>query len=408
MPTTPLGWVLLSAAWAVALAWGWRAATAIRGLSSMPDLSSMNGAGQWSVAAELPALSVVVPARNEEMAIEATLLSLLAIEGVALEIVAVDDRSTDRTGIIMDRIAEEVASGAIATKQILRVHHVDHLPEGWLGKTHAMAMAARMTTAKWLLFTDGDVLFREDSLARALDFAERDGADHMVLFPTMIIRSRGERMMMGFLQVFSVWTTRPWKVADAKARRDFLGMGAFNMIRRSVYDSLGGFEALRMEVLEDLRLGYEVKRGGFAQRVAFGPDLLHIHWAEGVSGIMNNMTKNAFAVFRFRMLMLLLACGGMALVCLMPFAALLLWRWAGVGVVLASVAAMVSIVALYRFYRRFTGTSALYAFTFPIPACLLLYTVLRSMVLTLLRGGVIWRGTLYPLQELRKQCGPLR
>ena len=363
--------------------------------------------GERTGAGEPLELSVVVPARNEEKAIEATLRSLLAIEGVALEIVAVDDRSTDRTGAIMDRIAEDVASGRIATRQVLRVHHVDHLPEGWLGKTHAMAMAARMTTAKWLLFTDGDVLFREDSLARALAFAERDGADHLVLFPTMIIRSRGERMMMGFLQVFSVWTTRPWKVADAKAR-DFLGMGAFNMIRRSAYEAVGGFEHLRLEVLEDLRLGFEVKRRGFAQRVAFGPELLHIHWAEGISGIMNNMTKNAFAAFRFRMLLLLMACGGMALVCLMPFAGPLMFRWTGVGMVLASAAAIGSILALYRFYRRFTGTGTLYAFTFPIPACLLLYTVLRSMVLTLLRGGVMWRGTLYPLKELRKQCGPLR
>jgi len=294
----------------------------------------------------------------------------------------------------------------IVTRQRLRVHHVDFLPEGWLGKTYAMALAAGMTTAPWLLFTDGDVMFREDSLARALAFAERDGADHMVLFPTMIVRSRGERMMMGFLQVFSVWTTRPWKVADAKAR-DFLGMGAFNMIRRNAYDAIGGFEFLRMEVLEDLRLGFEVKRQGFAQRVAFGPGLLQIHWAEGVSGIMNNMTKNAFAVFRFRMVMLMTACGGMALVCLMPFAGLLLWRWTGLGILFASGIGIGSILALYRFYRRFTGTNMLYAFIFPIPACLLLYTVLRSMVLTMFRGGVMWRGTLYPLAELRKQCGPL-
>ena len=407
MPSTPLGWMLLVAGWAVGLAWMWRAATAIRGLSSLPDLLSMNDFAQGPGTGELPELSVVVPARNEEKAIEATLRSLLAIEGVALEIVAVDDRSTDRTGAIMDRLAEDVSLGVIATRQILRVLHVDLLPESWLGKTHAMAMAARVTTTKWLLFTDGDVLFREDSLARALAFAERDGADHLVLFPTMTTRSRGERMMMGFLQVFSVWTARPWKVADAKAR-DFLGMGAFNMIRRSVYEEVGGFEYLRLEVLEDLRLGFEVKRRGFAQRVALGPELLHIHWAEGVSGIMNNMTKNAFAAFRFRMPLLLMACGGMALVCLMPFAGLLMFRWTGAGMVLASAAGFGSIVALYRFYRRLTGTNTLYAFTFPIPACLLLYTVLRSMVLTLLRGGVIWRGTLYPLQELRKQCGPLR
>jgi glycosyltransferase involved in cell wall biosynthesis len=373
----------------------------------MPDLLRMGGSPLEEGASGAPALSVVVPARNEERAIEATLRSLLAVEGITIEIVAVDDRSTDATGSIMDRIAAEVASGLIPTRHGLRVHHVEQLPEGWLGKTHAMAMAARMTTAPWLLFTDGDVFFRADSLARALGFAERDGADHLVVFPTLIFRSKGERMMLGFLQAFAVWTTRPWRVADRRARRDFLGIGAFNMIRRTVYDSIGGFEFLRMEVLEDMRLGYEVKHRGFAQRAAFGLNLVRIHWAEGVFGIMDNLTKNAFAIFRFRLSLLLAACCGVALICVFPFVGFLLSAWASEWIELASLLVVATLLALYRFYQRFTGTSFLYAFTFPVPACLLLYAILRSMVLTLFRGGVVWRGTHYPLRELRKQCGPL-
>ncbi|HVJ09914.1 MAG TPA: glycosyltransferase family 2 protein [Acidisarcina sp.] len=402
---SPLGWVLLVASWVVALGWLWRVSTALRGLSRMPDL--MKQPAPLKSGSESPVLAVVVPARNEEESIEATLRSLMAIEGLTIEIIAVDDRSTDGTGHIMDRLAAEAASGALVSRNTLRIHHVEQLPEGWMGKTHAMALAAHMTATPWLLFTDADIVFRADSLARALDFAERSRADHLVVFPTLLFRSRGERMMMSLLQALAIWASRPWKVADPRARRDFLGVGAFNMIRRSAYDAIGGFEALRMEVLEDVRLGYEVKHRGFAQRAAFGPELLHLHWASGAFGILNNLTKNAFAIFRFQLAPLLVAMLVLALLCLLPFAGFLLTPWTGNWILPASLLVLLSLLVLYRYYQRFTGTSFLYALTFPIAACLFLYAVLRSVALTLFRGGVVWRGTLYPLRELRKQCGPL-
>jgi cellulose synthase/poly-beta-1,6-N-acetylglucosamine synthase-like glycosyltransferase len=133
------------------------------------------------------------------------------------------------------------------------------LPPGWLGKTHAMALGARHATGEWLLFTDGDVLFHRDALRRALEYATHSGADHMVLLPTILLRSFGERMMVAFLQVLSVWPLRLWRVPDPRAQRDAIGVGAFNMIRREVYDAVGGWEALRMEVIEDLALGRRVK-----------------------------------------------------------------------------------------------------------------------------------------------------
>jgi glycosyltransferase involved in cell wall biosynthesis len=398
-------WLALIVNWMVALAWIWRVTEAIRGLSSIPDLFAEDESGETRTG-EVPRLCVVVPARNEEKAIEATLLSLLEIEGLELEIVAVDDRSTDATGKIMDRLSAQW-SDAARTTQRLRVIHITDLPAGWMGKTHAMAVAARTTTAPWLLFTDGDVQFRHDSLARAMRFAERERADHLVLFPTLILRSWGERMMIGFLQAIAVWTSRPWRVGDPSSRRDFLGIGAFNMIRREVYDAMGGFEALRMEVLEDLRLGYEVKRNGFSQRVVFGHELIRIHWGEGAFGIVNNLTKNAFAVFRFRVALLMAALCGLIVVCIVPFFELFWDLLRGGAIAAASVPVMLCLVVLYRFYRRFTGSSVLYAFTFPLAALLFLFAILKSLSLTLFRGGVMWRGTLYPLRELRKQCGPL-
>ncbi|MGB7188744.1 MAG: glycosyltransferase family 2 protein [Acidobacteriaceae bacterium] len=384
------------AAWVLALLWSAVVLIALRKLPEVPDVRD----AKYAVPiASPPLISVIVPARNEAADIEATLRSLLAVEGVRLEIIAVNDRSTDATGAIMDRVAAET----LPPGKTLIVVHVTELPEGWMGKTHAMAAAAARAAAPWLLFTDGDVLFAPDSLLRAMNFVETERADHVIVFPTLILHGFGERMMLGFFHASSALLSRFWRIPLANAKES-VGVGAFNLIRAEVYRGIGGFEALRMEVLEDLRLGVEVKRRGYRQRVAFGRDLVRVRWVVGAAGVVRNITKNVFAAFRFRIWLTLAACAALAVLCLGPFAAL-----AGNGWTRASgLLVLLMVFLLYRYYRRYTGISAWYALTSPFAACLTLYAIVRSMLLTLLRGGVVWRGTLYPLAELRKKSGPLR
>ena len=194
-------------------------------------------------------------------------------------------------------------------------------------------------------------------------------------------------------------------VEDCRSQvaKDYIGVGAFNMIRRTVYEALGGYSELRMEVLEDMRLGFRVKRAGYAQRVAFrqGPGANPL--AESAWGILNNLTKNLYSTFRFRTSLLLAACAGMFILCLTPFVALLIpgpARWAGV-------ITLVALVLLNLRYWRLTNISPAYLALFSIATLLFVGTLLRSMILVLWRGGVLWRGTLYPLKELRRQAGPL-
>jgi glycosyltransferase involved in cell wall biosynthesis len=384
--------------WLIALLWMWRALDALFHLPSLPNLLREEYAKPLQVNAA-PLVSVIVPARNEAHAIEQTLRSLLAQQGALIEILAVNDRSTDGTGQIMDRVA---AAGRVQGKSI-RVIHIKELPAGWMGKTHAMALAARQANAPWLLFTDGDVFFREDCLLRVVNYASIE-ADHLVLFPTLTLKSFGERMMLSAIQVLSFASMRPWKIADRKSRES-IGIGAFNLVRSDVYRSIGGFEAQRMEVLEDLRLGYEIKRQGFRQRVVSGRDLVRVHWAEGALGIVRNLTKNVFDVFRFKPLRLLAACVALSLFCLAPVFGLL----GPLSVRIAGVFALIWIFVFYLYFaRKVNGISPAYVVTFPVAACLLVYMLLRSMVVTLARGGVVWRGTFYPLAELRKHAGPLR
>ena len=390
-------WMALTiAAWVVALLW---TAVIVYALRKLPEIPDVCDAKYAAPIADPPLISVIVPARNEAADIEATLRSLLATEGVRLQILAVNDRSTDATGAIMDRVAAE----ASLPEKTLAVLHIAELPSGWMGKTHAMAIAAARATAPWLLFTDGDVLFARDSLRRALNFAASERADHAIVFPTLILRGFGEHMMLGFFHTLSALMSRFWRI-PLESAKESVGVGAFNLIRTDVYRAIGGFESLRMEVLEDLRLGVEVKRNGYRQRVAFGRDLVRVRWVVGAAGVVRNITKNVFAAFRFRIWLTLCAVAALALMCLGPIAALAGNWWMRASGLLT----LLMLFLLYRYYRRYTGVAAWYALTSPLAACLTLYAILRSMVLTLLRGGVVWRGMLYPLDELRKNSGPLR
>jgi glycosyltransferase involved in cell wall biosynthesis len=384
--------VVEAGAWLVALSWVYKMLEAAVGLPRVANLLQ----SEYDCLPEgSPSLTVIVPARNEAADIAASLQSLIAQDYPNLQIIAVDDRSTDGTGALMEGLA-------VSSPERLRVLHVAELPEDWLGKTHAMALAASQCTSDWLLFTDADVLFRVDSLRRALAYAVRSGADHLVTVPTTIIKRWDEGAMLGFFQTFGLWAARPWKVADPKARRDAIGVGAFNMIRRSAYEQLGGFEALRMEIVEDIGLGRRVKRAGLAQRIAFGRGLVRVHWASGAMGLVEVMTKNIFSAFRFYISLALLACLWLMAFCVVPVL--------GLGFAATRIPAVITILAgvtVYRMYGRISGISAWQALLSPIAALLFVYTLLRSMVTTLRQGGVLWRGTFYPLKTLRRYAAPL-
>ncbi|HVP41821.1 MAG TPA: glycosyltransferase [Terriglobales bacterium] len=346
---------------------------------------------EWDGPPAGASVAVVVPARNEEEHIEATLRSLLAVDYPNLQIIAVNDRSTDSTGEIMDRVAAEQRTSR------LRVMHVEELPHGWLGKTHAMWLGARQAESDWILFTDADVVFRPDALRRALHYVAKEEADHLIVFPTMELKSPGERMMVAFFQALFAFGHRPWKVADPDAR-DHMGVGAFNLVRRSAYEKVGTYQKLRMAVIDDMKLGEAIKENGLAQRVVFGKDLLSIHWAKGGMGVVRNLTKNMFALMLFRWPRALGAAFLLALLNLGPFVGLIaVHGWARLGYAVATF----GILALYIGMSTRSRISPLYFLAHPISTLAFVFILLRSTFLTLWHGGVIWRGTKYPLEELR-------
>lgn len=363
---------------------------------------------------QLPSLTIVVPARNEEAEIEAALRSLLQLNYPQYQIVAVNDRSTDATGAIMERLAAEPASAGK-----LSVLHVRELPPGWLGKVHAMWLgsqkngpqknaaqinvaqgnAAQQTASDWLLFTDADCVFHPDSLRRAIHYATSTATDHLVLFPTAHMKTLGESMMISFPQVMSSFAMRPWKVRDPKAR-DHMGVGAFNLIRRSAYEAIGGYEKLRLEVVDDIKLGESIKKAGLRQDVVFGRELVRLRWAVGAAGVVANLEKNLFAFLRFRVSLVLAVCVVTFFLCVGPFLGVFLAPgWAKTGF-----AGAIGLIALaYTFSGRYMGSSALLFLTCPIAAVVFNFAALQSAFLALRDGAITWRGTKYSLAELKKK-----
>jgi glycosyltransferase involved in cell wall biosynthesis len=378
----------------LALAWFSRIVDAALGMPSVADISQPEWDRKSTGDSVNPRVSIIVPARNEEEDIELSLTRLLELDYDNYEVIAVNDRSTDRTGEIMERVAEN----PVLTSRRLRVIHHRELPSGWLGKTHAMWTATNEASGDWLLFTDADVLFKPDSVRRALAYAEAEKADHLVLFPRMIMKQPGEYMMIAFFQTMFVFGHRPWKVADPKSR-DHMGVGAFNLIRRSVYEAVGTYKALRMEVLDDMKLGKVVKNAGYAQRNVFGGDLISIRWANGAMGVVNNLTKNFFAVLSFQWPRTLISAFGLAFLNLMPFLGVWLAHgWAR----LPYTVALGSMFSIYLGMSLRSGVPAYYFLLHPVSTALFIYTLLRSMFHALWNDGIIWRGTRYPLEELRK------
>lgn len=392
-------WVMrlwLVQAWLAALLWMSRGLAAAFGLPKVPDLLQPEFD---SAAAKEPSLTVIVPALNEEAKVAACLESLITQNYQSLKILAVDDRSTDGTGAVMDRLA-------VQHPDRLSVLHIADLPPGWLGKTHAMALAARQSESDYILFTDADILFREDALTRSMAFAIASDADHLVTVPTLVIERWDEAALLGFFQVCALWAARPWKVADPRAKRDAVGVGAFNLLRRQAYEQVGGFEALRMEIVEDLGIARRIKRAGLKQRIAFGRGLVSVHWAPRALGVVEILTKNMFSAFGFRIPLLLGACGWLVGFCVLPAVGLAMTWWLP-ELLLPGLLTGFAMWLVYHALSRHSGISAWNVFLAPFSALLLMYTLLRSMGTTLRQGGVVWRGTFYPLKELKRSVAPL-
>jgi glycosyltransferase involved in cell wall biosynthesis len=337
---------------------------------------------------EWPTLSVVVPACNEGETIEAALCSLMKSDCPALEIIAINDRSTDETGAILDRLAE--------TNPILRVIHNHELPEGWLGKLHAMHLGTEASQSDLILYCDADVHFKESSLKNAVGWMVQEELDHLSLLPRFVSRSWMVLAMIMNLGSFWLLSTRPSRINRDK-RNCYGGAGTFNMVRRKALQETEGWPWLKLEIADDIGLAYLLHRHGFKSRLGSGIEDLEIEWYASMGDLIRGLEKNAFSAgARFSVLRATLMCGFLWFGFLCPWLLLATPYYAvGLGVLLSYLAA--------AFVGPEFGLSWHHKAMSTQLGSLFALIIFRSMLKTMARGSVDWRGTTYPIAELRRE-----
>jgi glycosyltransferase involved in cell wall biosynthesis len=330
--------------------------------------------------------SVVIAARDEEARIEQTVRRLLAQSGVELEVIVVDDRSTDRTSEILQRLATEDPR--------LKVKRVDVLPDGWLGKCYACHIGASAATADWILFTDADCWLKPDVIARALRVAKRDAADHVTMSPGIVCESAAVRAWhLLFLTSLLNW----FSGVNRDRPKSYLGIGAFNLVQAAAYRQCGGYQALHLTVLDDVKLGLLLRRAGRRSRAFLGVDDVECHWGTTVGSMVKIMEKNYFAAMDYRLWLALAGSVFVILVSGLLVFGLVSGTSAGFAAGLSPLSLIVPSAILARRLGWSWPCAVLVPFMFPV----FLYALLNSAWVTLRQGGIRWRDTFYSIEALR-------
>jgi hypothetical protein len=354
-----------------------------RSIPRLQDISPMRDAG-------CPKISILFAARDEAEKLPGALDTLLALDYPRYEVVGVDDRSDDATGATLEAAARKDAR--------LKAVRVASLPAGWLGKPHALQQAYENSSGEWLVFTDADVHFAPDVLRRSVALANEKDWEHLTLMASVKMFTPGEKVVMTFFGMAFMIGTRPWRTNNQKSA-GYTGVGAFQMIRRSAYEKLGTHRRLAMEVIDDMKLGKLAKEAGVRSGIAIAGDHVSVHWHAGVRNTIRGTTKNFFAASGYRLWLACIHILGLLVMCVLPFVALPFVR--GWPLLFASIAAGLAI-AMQSAVSLEAGVSPLYALTHPLGGLIFAWMIMRSTVVTLWQGGIVWRGTFYPLAELKR------
>lgn len=341
--------------------------------------------------AVLPKVSIVFAALNEEQTIGPALQSLLEIDYDNLEIIAINDRSTDSTGEILEDLSRENTR--------LEVYHLQDCPHRWLGKNHALQYGAAKAQGEYILFTDADVHMEQNILRHVISYMEKQKLD----FFTLLFEAKTRNLFLNviMLEIFGFlgWRYKPWKAKDPKSNR-YIGAGAFNLVKREVYRKNGGHTKISLSPIDDMMLGKLLKKNGAKQDCLFGQDFIHVEWYSNLKDMIKGLEKNSYALFNYNFLYFLIT--ALLSICLgiIPFW-LAIWT-SGILRILGITMVVLRLMVFVVFLRRL-AINPLYSLYGLLSNYLIVFILFRNVLLTLVKGGMQWRGTFYSLKELKAQ-----
>ena len=390
--------ILIGALWFVAFVWLVVVVLTIRGVSRQKSLSATTNLRL--TATDAPLVSILIPARNEERRVlEACIRSILAQDYGNFEVIAVNDRSTDKTGEILGTIAK--------SDERLRVIEGQELPPGWLGKPYAMHQALDHARGEWILATDADMIFEPAVLRTASDRALASNGDALTLVPRFETGSFWERVVIPTWEWVFLMFTIFYRINDPKSDRA-AAIGGFFLIRRTVLDGVGSYAGLKDEVMEDVRLAERVKRLGARMMIDRAPALIRTRMYSTFAEMWECSTKNWFSgvnfSFPFALLCVLSTYLGAvvpALIALVSVAAIASGADLSSLLVPAALSWLFQVLVMAIVSRR-SGVSPLYALTAPLGLALIYAMLFDSSIRITTGRGVTWKGRrIYERQGVR-------
>ena len=336
-----------------------------------------------------PSVAIIFAAKDEQREIEEAVRSMLKVDYPNLKYTAVNDRSTDQTGDILNRLAEE--------DERLNVVHVEELPDGWLGKNNALHQAAVATDTDYLLFTDADVSFDAECVKRAIGYTESHGVDHLTMFPKVPMPGLMLNAFVVFFFKTFVLYYQAWRVSNPNSKA-FLGIGAFNLVRNNAFREVGGFLRIRMEVVDDLWLGKLLKQGGFRQRVLIARDDISVPWYGSIREMIVGLDKNTYAGVNYNPLLWMTMILGVGLGFLWPFVAIFFYE-GPLQILFAWICGVLMVSSGWMAIRM--KITPCIAVCVPFIVAIFIFTIMRAGIIFYIRGGIKWRGTLYTKEQLQ-------
>ncbi len=340
-----------------------------------------------------PLVSIIVPARNEEKAIYQSIRSQLTQEYNHIEWIVVNDRSTDKTAEKIHKLTQH--------DERVKAIHLTSINKGWLGKNHALYKGYLQSKGEILLFTDADVMFLDSTiLSRAVSCLQTQHIDHLTLAPQLKAQSYWLKSFIAFFLFGFSFYKRPWKANDPTSKIG-MGIGAFNIITRSAYQQIGTHEAIKEVPDDDLQLGMKIKQHDKKQKFLTALPALEVEWYGSIKEAFRGLEKNTFAGLHYSYLMVFISILGVFCSTVLPFITIFIPKN---PVQLISLAILLLIFQTYRtVIKHMTMTSLIHFVTLPITALLFIYSIIRATFLTIKRGGIEWRGTVYSFKELKQK-----
>ena len=337
-----------------------------------------------------PKLSIIIPACNEEQHIEQAAKTLITQDYPELEIILVNDRSTDNTGEIIDRLASDDVR--------IKAVHIETLPDNWIGKVHALSEGKKHVTGDWLLITDADVHYASGLLRKAVAYVEEKNIDHLALMPNVETNSFWLEMAINTFGLVFLLTTRAASI-NKPGSKAVIGVGAFNLVKRETFDKTPGFEWLRMETVDDMGVGLMMKNVGGLTNFAIADKDLSLGWYHSLGAMFRGLEKNLFGAGPgYSVVKLFFQLVPLWLLVAAPFVAFCsdnVWLWS-----LASVATFLYLFFAIFFVRK-KQSETFSLLLFPVGLILISIMMMWAAYRCVKNGGIDWRGTHYSIDQLR-------